>query len=332
MFPRKPLHPTDLGLILSYKCQAACAHCLYNCGPGWQEWMATDEIRAALEATLVWDHHYQVHITGGEPFLNFPLLLHAVEITKELDIPCYVETNAGWCVRESTVEERFSALKNAGLQAVLISCSPFHAEAIPLEKTFLAIRKGEEIFGPRGVIVYLSEWIEQIRSFGVENTVPLEKYAEVFGRESAGRMFWQGYGLISGGRSAYRLGHFAPKHQPEIFKGQYCRQEVLYAHHSHFDLYGNYISWFCGGLTVGDWHRLPTLIEAFQVGEYPPLIKILVEKGAYGLFEKGKEEYGYVPLEQGYVGKCHLCVDVRRHLSRLADFEELQPTKFYEMV
>jgi len=159
MFPRKPLHPTDLGLILSYKCQAACAHCLYNCGPGWQEWMTTDEIQAALDATLAWDHHYQVHITGGEPFLNFSLLLHAVEVAKELDIPCYVETNAGWCVRESMVEERFSALKNAGLQAVLISCSPFHAEAIPLEKTFLAIRKGEEIFGSRGVIVYLSEWI-----------------------------------------------------------------------------------------------------------------------------------------------------------------------------
>ena len=83
---------------------------------------------------------------------------------------------------------------------------------------------------------------------------------------------------------------------------------------------------------MGDWHGLPTLIEAFRVGEYPPLINILVEKGANGLFEMGKEEYGYVPLEDGYVGKCHLCVDVRRHLTSSGNFEELQPQQFYEMV
>ena len=121
MFTRKPLHPSDLGLILSYKCQCACAHCLYNCGPEWTEWMSEEGVRAALEATTHWRDPCQVHITGGEPFLNFDLLLHAVETSRELGIQRYVETNAGWCVNEDLTERRFKALREAGLQAVLMT-------------------------------------------------------------------------------------------------------------------------------------------------------------------------------------------------------------------
>jgi hypothetical protein len=108
--------------------------------------------------------------------------------------------------------------------------------------------------------------------------------------------------------------------------------EILYAHHSHFDLYGNYISWFCGGLTIGDWHNLPRILDDFKARRFPPLIDILIRKGPFGLFELGKEEYGYQELLEGYTGKCHLCVDVRKHLSEQGDFQELRPKEFYENI
>ena len=45
-FPsRIALQPRDLGLILGYRCQAACAHCLYNCGPGWGDWITPEAVR-----------------------------------------------------------------------------------------------------------------------------------------------------------------------------------------------------------------------------------------------------------------------------------------------
>jgi len=64
------------------------------------------------------------------------------------------------------VEKRLCALRDAGLRAVLISCSPFHAEAIPPERILLAARKEVEVFGPSGVILYLPEWLDQVQSFG----------------------------------------------------------------------------------------------------------------------------------------------------------------------
>lgn len=332
MYPLKPLTPVDIGLILSYKCQCACAHCLYNCGPEWSEWMSEVDIYSALKAMTILERPLQVHITGGEPFLNFPRLLCAVESAKQLGIPCYAETNAGWCVREDLTAERFTILRQAGLQAILISCSPFHAETISPARTLTAINIAQQVFGAERVIVYLPEWIDQVTRFEIEEPTPLDKYIEVYGESEAGRLFWEGYGLIPGGRSGYRLGHLRRRDPASVYQGQNCAVEILYAHHSHFDLYGNYISGFCGGLTVGSWRELEQLRSDFSTKHYPPLIAILIKVGAYGLYELARREFGYEPKPDGYAGKCHLCVDVRRHLVGIEEFPELEPQEFYLMI
>jgi len=330
VFHSKPLRPNDLGLILSYQCQCECAHCIYNCGPNWTDWMKPDDIYRAFAIMQVWKKPFQVHLTGGEPFLNFPLLLEAVRIGTDAGIPCYVETNAGWCVREELVKDRLLELRQAGLQTILISCSPFHAEKIPPARTLLAIRICNDIFGPQRTIVYQSEWLDLITSMGFDKTIPLERYIREYGRTQAGHLFWQGFGLISGSRVSYRLGHLIDKHSAVFFQGQTCRGEILYAPHSHFDLFGNYISGFCGGLSVGNWHELPSVLEKFEQQSYPKLIDILIRFGAFGLFEFARDNHGYAEKKEGYVGKCHLCVDVRQHLIQTEDWLELNPEAFYD--
>ena len=168
MLSRSALQPVDLGLILSYKCQAACAHCLYNCGPQWNDWMEPQDVFEALKQTLTWEAPYQVHLTGGEPFLNFPLLVQAVEFAVDLGIRCYIETNAGWCVNREITNERFATLYSAGLRAILISCSPFHAQTIPLERTLLALESGIETFGRQHTILYSPEWLDFLLQFNKE--------------------------------------------------------------------------------------------------------------------------------------------------------------------
>ncbi|MBN1304145.1 MAG: hypothetical protein JXA13_06885 [Anaerolineales bacterium] len=323
--------PSDLGLILSYKCQSRCAHCIYNCSPDWGDWIAPDDIRLALEQALgAWGHSFQVHLTGGEPFLNFPLLKEAVEIAAGLGIPCYLETNAGWCVRPEITLECFMELRLAGLQSVLISCSPFHIETIPLSRVLLAAQAASQVFGAGRVMLYQSRWTQVLARFGLDETVSLERFVNAYGQQEAGRMVWSGYGLISGGRSGYgRLGELAARQPAEAFQGENCQMELLYAAHSHFDLYGNYIPGFCGGLSVGDWRELPDIREKACAEDGPALIGLLLRSGPYGIFRLACEEFGYRHLLDGYAGKCHLCVDVRRCLSAQGEFVELQPAGFY---
>ncbi|MBI9045310.1 MAG: hypothetical protein JEZ06_12545 [Anaerolineaceae bacterium] len=323
-----PLRPRDLGLILSYQCQAQCAHCVYNCGKTWTDWISEENISQAFAALHLWDPVPMVHLTGGEPFLNYSLLLHAVQCADEFNIPCYLETNAGWALSEKIAMQKFSTLKDAGLLAVLISCSPFHAESIPPKNTINAIQASRAVFGPAQTFVYQSEWLQQITSFGVEHTTPLSRYMEEAGIQRCGELFWKGYGLISGGRAGYYLGELIAKQPAESFMFQSCENEILFSSHSHFDLYGNFIPGFCGGLSLGDWHELSELVTNYQNGELPELINLLIQNGPFGLFELAKKS-GYTALSAGYAGKCHLCVDVRRFLSRLFQYPELQPAGFY---
>lgn len=326
------LCPSDLGLILSYRCQCRCAHCIYNCGPGWQDWIAKHEITSALRSALNFGSPFQVHITGGEPFLRFDLLKRAVRVAARLGIPVYVETNAAWCVNERLTEQRFSELYREGLQAVLISCSPFHAAHVPLKRTLLAARVASEVFGAARVMVYLPEWLKVISGFSMDNPVPLEEYTRTYGRAETAVLFWQRYGLIPGGRSGYRLGDLVAGHSPQYFSSMTCRYEILYAPHSHFDLYGNFIPGFCGGLSVGSWHDLPALRDNFSAGRYSALIHTLIEEGPYGLYRLACSQYGYVARKEGYVGKCHLCIDARCHLARKGNFDELKPVEFYDHI
>jgi hypothetical protein len=294
--------------------------------------MTPEALAQALDAIMLWPHPPQVHFTGGEPFLHFDLLLDGVRGAVDRSITCYVETSASWCLDDEQVRQRFDSLRQAGMQAVLISCSPFHAEKIPPVRTLRAVRASLEIFGSRGTIVYLPEYLKIVQQFELERPTPLSRYEEILGKEEAGRILWQGYGIISGGRSGYKLGRLVPKYPAEAFEEATCKREILYAHHSHFDLYGNYISGFCGGLSIGSWRDLPRVMDDFRGGSYPTLVKVLIERGPLGLAEMAQEEHGYELSSAGYTGKCHLCVDVRRHLVEVGDFAELRPRDFYEHI
>lgn len=47
------------------------------------------------------------------------------------------------------------------------------------------------------------------------------------------------------------------------------------------------------------------------------------------LYEMGKR-FGYEERSEGYISKCHLCVDIRKHIVQQTDeFEELRPREFY---
>jgi hypothetical protein len=50
-----------------------------------------------------------------------------------------------------------------------------------------------------------------------------------------------------------------------------------------------------------------------------------------GLFHFA-QDFGYEESVAGYLSKCDLCLDIRRHLVKQQDFAELQPRVFYDHV
>lgn len=320
------------GIMLSYKCNCRCAHCLYACGPEWQGSIEVAAVTRIFEGLLQTSRYLRgFHIAGGEPFLDFDRLLRVQRLATEFSIPIeYVETNAGWCVDEQSTRDQLEQLRDSGLPCLLVSCSPFHAERVPLERVSTAIEVGYEVFGPNGVIVWKPEFYRELAGIRAAGTVSLSEYTDAVGISSARYAIRSGYSLITGGRLGYGVAEFYERRPAERCEGDHCQAELLESGHAHFDPYGNLIPAFCSGISLGDSRDLGVLFADFDLDRLP-IVNILVEGGPYALYRFAVERFGYVPLEDGYVGKCHLCVDVRRWIRQHTDeFPELAPDEFYD--
>ena len=326
--------PVSGGVLLSYECTAECRYCMYACSPKWKGWISEDDLKTLLSqltdriqpsphgAERV-SLNYGLHITGGEPFLNFKLLLEAVTMAKEMNIPStFVETNCYWCISDEVTREKLQMLKKKGLKGILISVNPFYLEYVPFERTERGIRIAEQVFG-ENVMVYQFEYYNLFKRLGITGKIPFEDYLKSEKDDLA-----RNVELFLMGRAAYRLARLYPKYPPDRFFNEPCRPSFLRSWHNHFDHYGNYLPGYCGGISLGSWRQLDKLLEEGLEPSRKPILGFLAKQDFKGFFHFAKDS-GYVELREGYVSKCHLCVDIRKHLSVKEEFEELKPKEFY---
>jgi hypothetical protein len=325
--------PCSAGIFLSYRCTSTCKHCLYACSPRWPDhWISEDDaiqVLAQLAAMMRRrDPHPGcvgvndgLHLTGGEPFLNFGLLLRLVGAARQAGIPTiFVETNGFWCRDDAATRDRLRALQAAGMDGILISANPFILEQIPFERTERAVRVSRQVFGANA-IVYQAFFYEQFRSMGLTGTLDFEDYVQ---RAGHGLHYVE---LFPNGRVPYRLAHLFRRSPARRFFGSSCRHELIRDWHMHVDSHCNYLPGFCGGLSLGDARQLDVLCQDGVDLDALPVLRALLSD-LEDLHRLGRE-FGYQERD-GYISKCHLCLDIRRHLVQHGDFAELQPSELYE--
>ncbi len=328
--------PISGGILLSYKCTGECKHCMYACSPRWKGgWVSEEDLRkilTQLSSRILGSPfgndkigvNYGLHFTGGEPFLNFDLLIKAVEIAHQLEIPStFVETNAFWCADDHSTRASLMQLKHAGLHGILISVNPFILEQVAFERTERAARIAREIFG-QNAILYQEFFYTQFKRLGIKHARSFTEYLERTDIED----LYGNVELLPMGRAAYQLAHLFRKYPARQFFGESCRDELSRGWHVHVDSHCNYMTGYCGGISLGDARDINSLCQGIDLKERPILNTLVTDLKE--LFELGVEEFHYKQLEEGYISKCHLCVDVRRHIAHETDeFKELRPREFY---
>ena len=332
--------PVSGGLLLSYKCTAACRHCIYACSAEWKaDWISEEDLEIILcqlagkiqpspygpdDISL----NHGLHLTGGEPFLNFDLLCKALEISSGFEIPSvFVETNCFWCTNDGSTREKLSMLQEKGLKGIMISVNPFYLEYVPFERTERAIRISIELFG-NNTFVYQAEYYRRFKALGIKDKISFEKYLQLENSVD----FARNTEFFIMGRAPYsltnELDNLYPKHSASSLAYMPCSPPFLRNWHNHFDNYGNYIPGYCGGITLGDCRELNDLLKnGIDLKEYP-VLKYLIRDDLNGLLQFAID-HGYSQNEEGYYSKCHLCVDIRKYLNASNDFKELKPDAFY---
>jgi MoaA/NifB/PqqE/SkfB family radical SAM enzyme len=124
----------NIGLLMTYKCQVQCPHCIIQAGPH-----RTEEI--SLEDAYDWIRQISAYrfgfikvlsLTGGEPFFNIQRLKLISDYAKEQDLYVSAVTNGYWA---STLEKAIQILDSLpSLMMLQISTDKYHQQSIPFER------------------------------------------------------------------------------------------------------------------------------------------------------------------------------------------------------
>lgn len=352
------LLPFDsFGLMLSFRCDARCQFCAYNAGMHWKEWAPLDLVDDLLAGVReLWErlgidgmrpndvwferraHNKRegIHVTGGEPFLDFELTLEVVRRIRASGLHLqFVQTNGLWVTDEATAREKYLALKDAGATGIYFSRTPFHAEFVPNRNIRIGIAVGEEVFGQGNVFVRERAFMDLLSAVGPEDgPVPLHRYVEHYGLSEFRRQIQQLYGLTLHGRAAKTVEFLFPRVPMEDLLVQHCRKELLESRHAHIRPSGDYIPFSCTGFTYGRPGRdVGGFYDSFDIDRFPVVRALCTRSGGLKALVDLGREHGFLPRHSGYPHKCVLCLHVREHLKAVAsrDFPELGPDEFYSV-
>lgn len=301
------------GLMLTDWCNAACACCYANCSPANQQWMTAEQ------AITIWQslvsaspHGCRLHLTGGEVFGRFELLLEVCRRAQQLGLGPLeaVETNGFWAQTEAVVRERLTALLQAGMESLTISADPYHQQFVPLERPRLLARIAEELLGAERVKVRWADWLAN----GCDTSLLDEVRRRQF--------FWEyaaaGRDRLTG-RAGSGLNGLISLKLTENLVDISCRERLLRGRHVHIAPSGEVWPATCIGIVVGNALVQPIAeIWGNLEAEWAemPIIGSLCLHGLGELLASAGQ-CGFLPCPSGYGTHCQLCYALREHMHRL---------------
>ena len=312
------------GLVVNYKCNAACRHCLYACSPsrsgGYMNASSCERICNLLKSKDI----HSLHIGGGEPFLDFDKLLEIVHTVHRCEINIeYLETNGFWASDEKQAIHYVNELKKAGINKLLISIDPFHIEYVPVG---LPLRLAE-ICKNEGMGYFY--WQEQYK-----HKLSLLDRDKIYTRTELEHSLSQHYivettnsyglGIETGRAINIGLEYMPKKPVSDLLTNSLPCKHLLSTSFIHIDHNEKYVVPSCTGITI----PLEDAMKGIPRGRYL-VYETLVIDGIRGLI-KFSEGLG-VMIDDVYVSYCSLCFDIRHKLSMTKSYAELD-YEHYESV
>ena len=252
-----------------------------------------------------------VWIYGGEPFLYPGVLAEVMKISKRNGIAQIgVLTNGYWATSPSAGLRKLSPLKQAGLNAIIISTDGLHAEAVSPDLAINAIRAALKM-GFKKVIASVA-FIPPRKLSNPINDRSEEIWAKLKGNP---HLLLEENPVVFIGRAAQELSDYC---QPKKLKAAQKCKPPSYIGGSFDEPQGLEIDpygWvmICPGFSLGNAQKQPLAKLVEQYGNSGnTLWSIFCSHGPAGLLNLAQEK-GYHQRAL-YASDCHLCYEVRKFL------------------
>jgi organic radical activating enzyme len=138
----------NIGLIVTYKCQVACPHCIIEAGPNRKEETRLDDAFNWINQIAEYRNGYikVLSLTGGEPFYDIQKLAALSSFGEEKGLIVSAVTNAFWA---SKPQKAVDVLENLpSIKMLAISADAYHQKNIPFERVKNAVSAAEKLDVP----------------------------------------------------------------------------------------------------------------------------------------------------------------------------------------
>ncbi|MFX1276406.1 MAG: radical SAM protein [Promethearchaeota archaeon] len=310
-----------LTFLVSYRCTNECKHCALQGSPKQDNLsIKLEDVKRYMEDITSYYEIGEVGFFGGEPFLNFDLLVSLVKEVKRYEIPKIgLPTNGFWGKNKKIAKEYALQLKEAGLNHIGFSVDAFHQEFIPIDDVKQAIRAAYEA----GI-----EWIHLIaQNLGIKN----EKNAFNKRTKEITSTLLKEFEFLETITTDLQVRGRAVK---ELTR-EYSRTTTLVDKCLFFktpafmiDPNGWVFHQLCHGICIGNTKNKPLseIISNFSYRKHPIIGKLVAKGGPQNLLEMAVEK-GYKP-QDGYADKCHLCFSALNFLRPFFP-KILEPSNLY---
>ena len=316
----KKLHSGG-GIIVTYKCSAACMHCCYASSPKRCGDYMTKNQADNIFKTLRKMGCYSVHIGGGEPFMNFDGLLDVCISARKNGVEIsYIETNASWVIDEQRTCRFLNQLLDADVSCLLISLDPFHNEFVTYEK----IRDLAKYCRKTGMhtFVWQTQFERVVAQFDSSSTHTLNEYTNKYG-DGFIQAIMNSYGLGINGRALKLADIVYEKNKAEYYLRNNKPCNVMSPHHFHVDYNYNFIPPGCIGFQVN-------INDLQNISEDKYANFLCVAEGGLKMLYDRALSLGFKPKQGGYSHKCALCFDVKKYILNTENPSDIGPRDFFE--
>ena len=143
----------NIGLVMTYKCQVACPHCIIEAGPHRKEQMLLDDAFDWVRQVASYREGFikVLSLTGGEPFFDIGHLREISAFAQACGLFVSVVTNAFWASTKAGAVKLLTEL--VAIKMLSISTDVYHQEHIPFQRVENAILAAKELGIPYTVAV-----------------------------------------------------------------------------------------------------------------------------------------------------------------------------------
>lgn len=148
----KEYFPDSAGVLLTFKCNAMCEECCFECGPKNPFTLSEENIKNIIDQITEIESIKFIVWTGGEAFLNYKLLLFSLNYAYKKGLCSRIVSNGFWAKNKDIAKKKLQPLIDRGLVELNISTGDNHQEYISIDNALTAAVSAVEL----GILAFIS--------------------------------------------------------------------------------------------------------------------------------------------------------------------------------